>query len=65
MCSLEMDISFQEFMKYNINWEEVSKRDTYECYGVNVESIQRNWQYGQVIHRNVLKRLCIPRKKVW
>ena len=43
MCSLEKDISFKELRKCNDSWEEVSKTDTYESYGVKVESSQRNW----------------------
>ena len=61
MCSLEKDISVKELRKFIDSWEEVSKTDTYESYGVKVGSSQRNWQDGQIIGRNVSLRSCSPR----
>ena len=61
MCSLGKDISFKELRKCIDSWEEVSKTDTYESYGVKVGSSQRNWQDGQIIDRNVSLRSCSPR----
>ena len=61
MCSLGKDISFKELRKCIDNWEEVSKTDTYESYGVKVGSSQRNWQDGQIIDRNVSLRSCSSR----
>ena len=62
MCSLEKDISVKELRKFIDSWEEVSKTDTYESYGVKGGSSQRNWQDGQIIDRNVSLRSCSPRK---
>ena len=42
MCSLGKDISFKELRKCIDSWEEVSKTDTYESYGIKVGSSQHN-----------------------
>ena len=61
MCSLGKDISFKELKKCINSWNDVSKTNTYESYGVKVRSSQRNWQDGQIIDRNVSLRACSPR----
>ena len=47
--------------KYIISWEEVSKTDIYESYGVKVESNQSNWQDIQIIDNNIALKSCSPR----
>ena len=61
MRSLGKDISFKELRKCIDSWEEVSKTDTYESYGVKVGSSQRNYRDGQIIDINVSLRSCSPR----
>ena len=62
MCSLGKDISFKELRKCIVSWEEVSKTsNTYDSYGVNVESSKSNWKNGHIIDRNVALRSCSPR----
>ena len=61
MSSLGKAISFKEVRKFIISWEEVSKTDTYESYGIRVDSIQRNWQGGQGRGRNVSLKAGNPR----
>ena len=61
MSSLGKAISFKEVRKFIISLEEVSKMDTYESYGIRVDSSQRNWQGGQGIRSNVSLRVGNPR----
>ena len=47
------------YLTYNVTLRQlVSGCLGYESYGVNVGSIQRNWQDGQIIDRNVSLRSC-------
>ena len=62
MSSLRKAISFKEVRNFIISWEEVSKTDIYESYGIRVDSSQRNWQGGQGIDSNVSLRAGSPRK---
>ena len=62
MCSLGKDISFKVLRKFIVSWEEVSKTNTYESYGVKVGSSQQNWQDGNIIDRNVSLMSCSTRK---